>query len=68
MPVIASTFTTILFYLDPGTGSLVIQLLLGALLGIGLAVRIFWKKIKVLFTGKKPEADAAAQTEDDDAE
>ncbi len=63
----ASTYSTILFYLDPGTGSLVIQLLLGALLGIGLAVRIFWKRIKVLFN-KKPEADAAPQTEEDDPE
>ena len=36
-------------YLDPGTGSVLIQLLLAGLLGIGVAIRIFWDKIKRLF-------------------
>lgn len=43
------------FYLDPGSGSLLIQLILAAILGIGMAVRIFWKRIKALFTGRQPE-------------
>jgi hypothetical protein len=42
-------------YLDPGSGSFLIQLLLAALLGGAFAIKIYWKKIKVLFTGKKPE-------------
>ena len=33
-------------YLDPGTGSYIIQLLLAAVLGIGVGVRLFWGKIK----------------------
>jgi len=33
-------------YIDPGTGSYLIQLLLAALLGIGIAFRLFWGKIK----------------------
>ena len=36
-------------YLDPGTGSLLIQILLAGLLGIGVAVRVFWDKIIGLF-------------------
>ena len=36
-------------YLDPGTGSLITQLLLAGLLGIGVAFRIYWDKIKGLF-------------------
>ena len=45
-------------YLDPGSGSLLVQLLLAAVLGAGVAVRIYWKKIKALFSrGKKDSID-----------
>ncbi|MHC4214827.1 MAG: hypothetical protein ACYSWP_15805 [Planctomycetota bacterium] len=43
-------------YIDPGTGSLIIQVLLAALIGAGFAVKIFWTKIKSFFSkvfGKK---------------
>ena len=50
-------------YLDPGSGSFLIQLLIAALLGIGVAVRASWGKIKGWF-GVKSKAD----DEDDDAE
>jgi len=42
-------------YLDPGTGSYVIQIILAALLSIGVGVRIFWGKIKAIFKKKSPE-------------
>jgi len=32
-------------YLDPGTGSFVIQILIGAVLSTFFAVKMFWKKI-----------------------
>ena len=41
-------------YLDPGTGSYVIQVILAAILGIGVAFRIFWHRIKGFFQ-KKPQ-------------
>lgn len=47
-------------YLDPGSGSFLIQLLIAALLGLGVAIRASWSKIKGWF-GIKPKAD-----EDDD--
>jgi hypothetical protein len=50
-------------YLDPGSGSFLIQILLAALLGIGVAVRASWGKIKKLFG--KGQSD---QQTDDDAE
>jgi hypothetical protein len=53
-------------YMDPGTGSLLLQLILAALLGIGVTVRIFWKKIRSLFGMKNPETMDI--TEDDDEE
>lgn len=32
-------------YLDPGTGSILLQLLLGGVAGIAVAVRIYWHKL-----------------------
>jgi len=43
-------------YLDPGSGSMLLQLLLAALLGAGVILRTQWSKIKSLFKGKD-EAD-----------
>lgn len=44
-------------YIDPGTGSFVIQVLLGTALGCLLAVKMFWRQlkgfVKRLF-GRKP--------------
>lgn len=45
-----------LAYLDPGSGSMLIQLILAAVLSIGVAIRIFWKKIKAFLTRKKAPA------------
>ena len=42
-----------LTYLDPGSGSFIIQMLLAGLLGIGVAVRIYWKKIVAFFNKNK---------------
>ena len=50
-------------YLDPGSGSFLIQLLIAALLGLGVAVRASWSRIKGWF-GVKPKPDE----DDDDAE
>jgi len=36
-------------YLDPGSGSLLLQLLLAAILGLGLILRTQWTKIKSFF-------------------
>jgi len=45
-------------YLDPGSGSFLIQLAIAALLGLGVAVRASWGKIKGWFGIKpKPEED-----------
>lgn len=47
-------------YLDPGSGSFLIQLLIAALLGLGVAVRASWGRIKGWFGIKsepKPDDD-----------
>lgn len=40
-------------YLDPGFGSMVLQLILAGILGAGLVIRMFWKNIKNLFRKKE---------------
>jgi hypothetical protein len=41
-------------YLDPGSGSLLIQLLAAGLLGgVGILVKMFWGRIKAFFKGEK---------------
>lgn len=42
-----------LLYLDPGSGSMLIQIVVAAVLGAGVAIRVFWKNIKAFFAGKK---------------
>jgi hypothetical protein len=42
----------ILAYIDPGSGSILIQVILASFIG-GIAV--FWQKLKSFFTGKKPD-------------
>ena len=36
-------------YLDPGSGSIIIQLLVGTLVGVGIALKIYWQKLKMKF-------------------
>lgn len=44
-------------YLDPGTGSMILQSILAALLFIGTGIGIFWQKIKdFLGISKKNES------------
>lgn len=36
-------------YIDPGTGSFIVQAVLGVIFGASLALRIFWRKIWIFF-------------------
>jgi uncharacterized membrane protein len=39
-------------YIDLGSGSYIIQLIIAGFVGFSLSVRIFWKKIKTRFSNK----------------
>jgi hypothetical protein len=66
MTVLASHLLSVLAapqpYLDPGSGSILLQLLLAAIIGVGLVVRTQWAKIKALFKGK----DVSEEDPDDE--
>lgn len=34
-------------YIDPGSGSLVIQVIVGALVGAGITIKVYWLRIKM---------------------
>jgi hypothetical protein len=51
-------------YLDPGSGSFIIQILIAALLGLGVAFRASWGRIKGLFGRKKSEDEQTDDVED----
>lgn len=55
-----STFLRPQAYLDPGSGSFLIQLLIAGVVGAGFLIKAYWKKIKKLFNR------SAADNEDDD--
>jgi hypothetical protein len=42
---------TIFAYLDPGTGSMVLQIIVGGVAAIGVAGRYYWQRM----TGKAPK-------------
>lgn len=48
-------------YLDPGTGSMLLQVILGGIAAVGVALKLFWHKIRVaLGMSKKPAVEEEA--------
>ena len=50
-------------YIDPNSGSVIFQIILGALLTIGVALRVFWVKIKELLGIKSPTNESETDDE-----
>lgn len=51
-------------YLDPGSGSFILQALVAALLGSALALKIFWGKCRAFFVRRFSKSDAIEQKRD----
>lgn len=45
-------------YLDPGTGSMLLQGLLGGIAGAAVIIRIYWARIKSIFRRGSVKKDA----------
>lgn len=45
-------------YLDPGTGSMIVQAVIAGIAAISVSVGIFWKRLKSFF-GRDKEDDAS---------
>ena len=50
-------------YLDPGTGSMIIQLLLGGIAGAMVVGKLYWHRFKSFF-GRKETAPTAPSQDD----
>ncbi|HMK05787.1 MAG TPA: hypothetical protein VK489_16415 [Ferruginibacter sp.] len=48
---------TFFLYLDPGSGSYLIQAIIAAILAAGFFIKNFWYKIKSFFTKPAPEKE-----------
>ncbi|HEX8099833.1 MAG TPA: hypothetical protein VF660_06490 [Actinomycetota bacterium] len=50
-------------YIDPASGSFLFQVTIGALLGAGLAIKMFWRRITGFLTGRTRRERAAAEAQ-----
>ncbi len=51
-------------YIDPGTGSLIIQSIIGAIAAIGVTLKLYWHKLKLMFSRKSESKESAKETTD----
>lgn len=59
------TFSTPAYaYLDPGTGSMILQVLLGGVAGVAVAGRFYWHKLRTMI-GLEPASAKAEPTYDE---
>ena len=54
-------------YLDPGTGSMVLQMVLGGVAGILVVGKLYWQRIKAFFGGKSERPRTGDSTSHNDA-
>jgi len=46
-------------YLDPGTGSMMLQVILGGIAAVGVALKLYWHKLRTAVgLGKKKDAES----------
>jgi hypothetical protein len=64
--VLISAFTGAKLYLDPGSGSILIQFLIAAVAAAGIFFATSWRRIKKIFHRKSGESDAAREEDEDD--
>lgn len=50
--MISPVVSSLLAYVDPGSGSVLIQLVIGAVAGALVAVRLYWTRLKAFVAGR----------------
>ena len=48
----------ILAYLDPGSGGLLLQLILGGTAAVGVAVKLYWRRLLAFLRIRRPQESA----------
>ncbi|HIG42418.1 MAG TPA: hypothetical protein EYQ14_18030 [Gammaproteobacteria bacterium] len=52
-------------YLDPGTGSLIIQGVIAAIAAAGMTIRLYWYRIRAWYSRNDPEAHPEKSSNED---
>ena len=47
----------VLGYLDAGSGSMLLQILVGGVAAVGVTARLYWRRIKSVFRGGRADAE-----------
>ena len=55
-------FTDTEAYLDPGTGSMLLQVILGGVAAVGVAIKLYWHRLRVALGGRKKEESGDEQS------
>jgi hypothetical protein len=51
--------TTVLAYLDPGSGSMILQIIAGGLAAVAVTAKLYWNRILKFLRIRKDEPEAA---------
>jgi hypothetical protein len=54
----------VLAYLDPGTGSMLVQLIVGGFAAAGVALKLYWRRFTILFRRNKAGLGSAEPDQD----
>jgi hypothetical protein len=57
-----------LAYIDPGSGSMILQMILGGLAAAAVFLKLFWHRLLVLLRIRKPEATTTTAATHDRSE
>ena len=57
--------TSVLAYLDPGSGSMILQILAGGVAAVGVAAKMYWRRLTRFLRLRRdmPEDDTASKPE-----
>ena len=54
--------STVLAYLDPGSGSMILQIIAGGLAAVAVTAKLYWNRILKFLRIKKDEPETTAKT------
>lgn len=54
----------LLAYLDPGSGSMILQIIAGGAAAVAVTAKLYWNRILTFLRIRKPEDETAPQSSD----
>jgi hypothetical protein len=63
----APTMTTVLAYLDPGSGSMILQIIAGGLAAVAVTAKLYWNRLLRFLRIKKDDPQTEAASKPDQA-